>query len=101
MKEVENQLFSFWRAMVHPWEISSPFTGHKTSSDGEGQDVPLKSFPGQCPGHHLLQDTRSFSSTELPAPMAMELGSAPASANLEECRNRFFLTGVGMGATVL
>ncbi|KAK4813052.1 hypothetical protein QYF61_007554 [Mycteria americana] len=70
---------------------------YTTSSDGEGQDVPLKIFPGQCPGHHLLRDARSFSSTDLPAPVAMELGSDPASANFEECRSGIFPNRMARG----
>ncbi|XP_061321985.1 glutathione hydrolase 1 proenzyme isoform X1 [Pezoporus flaviventris] len=42
MEEAESELFSLWRAVVHPWEISFPFTDYKTSSDGEGQDMPLE-----------------------------------------------------------
>lgn len=56
----------------------------------EKDRICLLSCPGQCPGHHLLWNTHSFSFTELPGCMAMEQGSVPASANFEECKEWAF-----------
>lgn len=86
------------------WYILEKFPLHS-----QGSRFPLMEKGRMClssasqvsvQDYHLW-DAYFFSSTELSAPMAMDLGSAVASASLEECRNGIFSVRMGMGSPVL